>query len=62
MLNYDKGDIMMHMMDGMMGGQMSGGMMLWMGVLWLVWLALGSFVFSWIFWKTHEMVTTKKKR
>jgi len=48
------------MMHYSMGSGMMGGSMLGMGIMSLIWLAVGSFVFSWIFWKTHNMVMKKK--
>lgn len=47
------------MMHYSMGSGMMGGSMLGMVFIWLIWLAIGSFVFSWIFWKTHKMVMKK---
>ena len=32
------------------------GMMLWK----LIYFAVGSFIFSWIFWKTHQLMHKKK--
>jgi len=51
---------MMHMMGYPQAGTMMGGSMIGMGFMSLIWLAVGSFVFSWIFWKTHNMVVKKK--
>jgi len=61
-----RGDTMMHMMyypqaGTQAGTMMMGGGMLGMGIMLLIWLAVGSFVFSWIFWKTHQWVHKKGK-
>ncbi len=50
----------MGMMEGygMMGG---AGMFGW-GLLWLVWLVLGAFLFSAIFWLTYNWLVKDKKK
>ena len=46
---------------GMMGyGMMGGGWFSW-GLLWLVYLALATFVFSVIFWGTYKWLIKNKR-
>ncbi len=48
---------------GMMGGYGPGGYgVFWMGLLGLVYLALGSFVFAVVFWLTHNWLVKGKNR
>ncbi len=57
LVSADMGDIMYNMMGGsdMMGGGIFG-----FGFLWLIGLAIGSFIFSLIFWHTYNLVAKKR--
>jgi len=49
------GDLMGH---GMMGSGYGG--MFGMGLLWLLYFSLGAFIFSVIFWLTHNWLAKKR--
>jgi hypothetical protein len=49
-----------HMMDGFYDNMMSGVGFFGIGILWLIYIAIASFIFSVIFWLTHNMIAKKK--